>query len=102
MPIPDYQTIMLPLLQLASDNKEHQLREATETLADQFFLTNDERNELLPSGIRTVFSDRVSWARTYLKQVGLLSYPHRSSFRITDTGLDLLQEGLKSIDVKLL
>jgi restriction system protein len=102
MSVPDYQTIMLPLLQLASDNREHQLREATETLADQFSLTNDERNELLPSGIRTVFSDRVSWARTYLKQAGLLSCPHRGSFRITNTGFDLLQEGPKSIDVKLL
>jgi restriction system protein len=59
----------------ASDRKEHQLRTVTETVADEFALTSEERNELLPSGSQFVFDIRVGWARTYLKQVGLIDSP---------------------------
>ena len=57
MAIPDYQTVMLPLLKLASDDKEHQIREAVNMLADQFKLTDTERKETLPSG-RAIFDNR--------------------------------------------
>ncbi len=73
--IPDYQSLMLPLLQYSADGEEHQLRATIEALADRFSLTMEERNELLPSGSRPFLTDRVSWARTYLKQAGLLSVP---------------------------
>jgi restriction system protein len=102
MAIPDYQTLMLPLLRLASDRKEHQLRAVTETLADEFALSSEERNELLPSGSQFVFANRVSWARTYLKQAGLIDSPRRGFFRITQRGLALLQEKPLCIDVNLL
>jgi restriction system protein len=55
MAIPDFQSIMLPLLQFASDQKEHSLREAIEQLAEDFALTDDERKELLPSGRQPAF-----------------------------------------------
>jgi restriction system protein len=102
MAIPNYQTLMLPLLRLASDRKEHQLRAVTETLADELSLTDEERNELLPSGNQAVFANRVGWARTYLKQAGLIDSPRRGLFRITQRGLDLLQERPIRVDVKLL
>jgi restriction system protein len=102
MAIPAYQTLMLPLLRLASDRKEHQLRAVTETLADEFSLTDEERNELLPSGNQAVFANRVGWARTYLKQAGLVDSPRRGIFRITQRGLDLLQERPIRVDVRLL
>jgi restriction system protein len=102
MAIPDYQTLMLPLLRLASDRKEHQLRAAIETLADEFALTYEERSELLPSGGQAIFANRVGWARTYLKQAGLLDTPRRGLFRITPHGLELLQEKPIRLDVKLL
>jgi restriction system protein len=92
MPLPDYQTLMLLLLRLASDRKEHQLRAVTETLADELALFSEERNELLPSGSQFVFANRVGWARTYLKQAGLIDSPCRGLFSITQRGLDLLQE----------
>jgi restriction system protein len=72
MAIPDYQTIMLPVLQLASDGQEHRFRDAVEQLAANFELTDAERSELLPSGTAPIFDNRVGWARTYLKQAGLL------------------------------
>jgi restriction system protein len=102
MAIPDYQTLMLPLLRVASDLKEHQLRAVTETLADEFALSSDERSELLPSGSQSVFANRVGWARTYLKQAGLIDSPRRGFFRITPRGLNLLQERPIQIDVNLL
>ena len=80
MAIPDYQTLMLPVLKLASDQQEHKLREAVEQLADEFALSDDERNELLPSGSQAVFNNRVHWSRTYLKQAGLLDAPKRGVF----------------------
>ncbi len=77
MAIPNYQTIMLPLLQLASDGREHKFSQAVEELADEFNLSTEERNELLPSGSQAVFNNRVGWARSYLKQAGLLESPKR-------------------------
>jgi restriction system protein len=75
---------MLPLLRLAGDGREYKFRDAVEALAVEFGLTADERSELLPSGTAFLFDNRVGWARTYLKQAGLLSSPKRGSFRITE------------------
>jgi restriction system protein len=98
MAIPDYQTLMLPLLRYASDGQEHSLREAIERLADQFQLTDDERKELLPSGQQATFDNRVGWARTYLKKAGLLAGSRRGYFVITDRGKSILGNGLQRID----
>lgn len=102
MSIPDYQTIMLPLLRLAVDGTEHQFREAVERLADEFALTDAERSELLPSGTAHVFANRVGWARTYLKQAGLLASPKRGVLRITADGSALLAKSPTRVDNNLL
>lgn len=67
--IPDYQTLMLPLLELLSDRKEHELQDLIKILSDKFNLTEEERNELLPSGNQEIINNRVGWARTYLKKL---------------------------------
>ncbi len=90
MAIPDYQTIMLPLLKLAADGQGHKKRDAVTSLSDHFQLTDDERSELLPSGNQAVMSNRVGWANTYLKKAGLLESPKRGYLRITSDGLELL------------
>jgi len=100
--IPDYQTLMLPVLLLASDQKEHKFRVAVESLAEEFSLSNEERKELLPSGNQAVFNNRVGWARSYLKQAGLLDSPKRGHFQITEKGLKLLAEKPDKINVSLL
>ena len=102
MPIPDYQSVMLPLLRLAADGVEHPFREAVEKLAEEFALTDSERSELLPSGTAHVFGSRVGWARTYLKQAGLLSSPKRGVFRITAEGSVVLSKNPAKIDNNLL
>jgi restriction system protein len=102
MTIPDYQTLMLPLLKLAADGNEHRFRDAIEQLATEFSLSDAERGELLPSGAQPIFDNRVGWARTYLKQAELLHSPKRGIFQITDAGRALLAEDPRRIDVSLL
>lgn len=102
MPIPDYQTVMLPLLRLTSKRIECPFREAVERLADEFALTDDERAEMLPSGTAHVFGSRVGWARSYLKQAGLLDAPKRGVFRITPEGKALLATNPSKVDNNLL
>jgi restriction system protein len=102
MPIPDYQTIMLPMLQMLSDRKERLVKDIVELLANQFGLTEEERSELLPSGQTFLFGNRVGWARTYLKKAGLVESPKRGGLIITERGLTILKQKPKKIDVSLL
>lgn len=102
MPIPDYQTLMFPLLKVVEDKKEYTLKEAVEILAIEFNLTEEERTELLPSGQAFLFSNRVGWARTYLKKAGLLDSPKRGILSITPRGLNLLKTNPDRIDNKTL
>lgn len=102
MPIPNYQSCMLPLLEFYSDNKEHSAHEACAQLAKKFQLTGAERQTLLPSGQQTVFENRVGWARTYLKKSGLIDAPKRGVNKITSRGLEVLQKNPTSIDVRFL
>lgn len=102
MPIPDYQSCMLPLLRFAGDGDEHQLKDAIAALAERFSLSDEERNELLPSGLQPVFTNRIGWARTYLKKAGLLSSPRRGYFKITDRGRNILKEHPSAINQKYL
>lgn len=100
--IPDYQACMLPLLKFASDEKIHTLPEAVTHIANLFHLTEEEKQQMLPSGLQAVIFNRVGWARTYLKKAGLLEDPKRATFKITNRGLDLLKENLPEISTKYL
>lgn len=102
MPVPDYQEFMLPILRLASDRQEHRLRDTVETMADEFRITDTDREELLPSGRQTVLFNRIGWAKTYLSKAGLLESPRRGSFQITERGLQVLSENPARIDGKYL
>ncbi|MDZ4711032.1 MAG: restriction endonuclease [bacterium] len=100
--IPDYQSLMLPLLKLVSDKQEHKYRDIVENLATEFQVTDEERKELLASGNQAIFDNRVGWAKTYLKKAGLLDSPKRATFVITQTGLDTLKKNPDRIDAKYL
>jgi len=99
MAIPDYQSFMLPLLQLAEDSKEYKLSDVIDALADKFNLSDEEREELLPSGAQTIIYNRIGWARTYLHKAGLFNTPKRGYFQITDRGKELLKQQPKEINV---
>lgn len=102
MAIPDYQSIMLPLLSLSIDGEIHRFRESIEELAKHFNLTPDERKELLPSGKQPTFDNRVGWARTYMTKAGLLTSPKRGLFQITERGKEVLSKNPRDINVSFL
>lgn len=98
MPIPDYQTLMLPFLRVATDGSEHRFRDTIEQLASEFRLSDEERAAMLPSGSAPMFDNRVGWAKTYLKQAGLIEATRRGYFRITQRGAELLATNPVRID----
>ncbi len=102
MAVPDYQSLMLPLLVIAGDGNEHSLNESIEILAQQIGVSEIDRNEMLPSGMQRKFDNRVSWARTYMQKALLLSSPGRSKFRTTERGLKVLKAHPPQINVKFL
>ncbi len=100
--IPDYQSIMLPLLEFISDGKEYKMRNVTDELAIKFGVTEEEQKELLPSGVAPVFYNRTAWAKTYLKKAGLIDSPKQGIVVISKRGLDVLKKKPSSINVKFL
>ena len=102
MSVPDYQSLMLPVLKNVSDGKEHKIRDIIETLAIEFQLTDEDRKELLPSGQQSIFDNRVAWAKTYLKKAGLVDSPKRAIIIITQRGLDVLDQKPLGINVRFL
>jgi restriction system protein len=103
MAVPDFQSLMLPLLRLAGDGMDHAFKEAVEAIAIEFSLTPEERNELLPSSSRTtLFYNRLAWAKTHMTMAGLLQAPRRGVFCITQRGRELLVSQLARIDMKTL
>lgn len=102
MEIPDFQTIMLPLVSLASDGKPHRIKDAITEISDHFALTEEDRAIMLPSGAEGLIDNRVRWARFHLKKAGVFSDPKRGQFQITDRGKELLSRNLKRIDMHIL
>jgi restriction system protein len=92
MAIPDYQTLMLPVLQSFSDGADHRVRDLIPWLADQFKLSPEERKELLPSGQQARFDNRIAWAASYMKQAGLLEASGHGFLTITMRGHEALAE----------
>jgi len=102
MTIPDFQSIMLPLLKFCSDGKEHTNREALDTLAQEFSLTEEEQKELLPSGQQCVFDNRVAWARAHMKMADILENTSRGVFRITERGQEIMKQNPQEINLRFL
>lgn len=103
MAVPGYESMMLPLLQFAARKgtvvHKHEMLDA---LAEVLNLTDEDRMEMLPSGIRSTFSNRAGWAITYLKKAGLLASTQKGYYQITDRGRGLLKKPISAINVKLL
>lgn len=102
MAVPDFQSMMLPFLGLLSDRQKHGYSEIAALLADHFRLSQDEKNELVPSGKQSRLINRVHWVSTYFKKAKLVESADRGTFRITDRGLELLSRKLDRIDMKTL
>jgi restriction system protein len=101
MAIPDFQTLMLPVLRIAAE-KEHSNREAVEIIVNQFSLSQEERERLMTSGHQPVIANRVFWAITYLFKACLIERPKRGRFIATKRGKNVLKENPEKIDIKFL
>ncbi|MFD2934463.1 restriction endonuclease [Spirosoma flavum] len=102
MPVPDFQSLMLPLLKFSADGLEHTPREAVEALAKTFNLTDSDRQELLPSGTQRIFDNRVAWTKTHILKAGLIESPRRSYFKISDKGRSVLAQNPATINIAFL
>ena len=102
MAIPDFQSVMRPVLATVQNGAPMPLSEVRVQVAEQFQLTEDERKERLPSGHQTVINNRVGWARTYLNKAGLLCIPTKGMVQITARGLNALAHGPERITVSWL
>lgn len=102
MPIPDFQSIMLPFLKCVADGNEYKHSELIKTLGKLFELSEDEMRELLPSGRQAIFTNRVGWTRTYLMKAGLIEYTRRGYCKITIRGVDVLTENPETINTAYL
>ena len=100
--IPKYEQIMLPLLTILGDGKEHQLSNLVEQLATHFKLSEDEKRQLLPSGKQPLFRNRVGWARSYMAKAGLIDSVKRGRYTISSRGKSVLKEKPKDIDAAYL
>lgn len=103
MPVPDYQTLMLPLLRcLAKQPGPVTVRQFLEPIGDEFGLSEEERAERIPSGQENLLANRLQWARTYMGKAELLSSPKRGLVQVTDRGRSLLAASPKRVDVETL
>jgi restriction system protein len=100
--IPDFQTMMRPLLLVLEDGQERTSTQIREALASEFSLTQEELAEMIPSGRAKTFANRVAWAMTHMYQARLLDRPRRSVYRITPRGIEVLAAEPKRVDLKIL
>lgn len=103
MAIPDFQTLMLPILELIGDGETRRVvPDITDPLGERFHLTPEERQKMLPSGAMPTFVNRTHWAVTYMGKAGLLSRPARGRIAITEVGKAALASQPAKVDVPFL
>lgn len=102
MTVPDFQTLMLPVLKTTADGGEVRIGDVVDRLADAFALSDEERAQLLPSGRQTTFANRVHWAKSHLTKAGLVELTRRAQFRITVAGREVLKSPPERITIRFL
>lgn len=102
MAIPKYHETMLPLLRYLADNKDHSIGDINEYLTSYFKLTDEEKNQLKPSGGQTLFRNRWGWGRFELKKAGLVETLLNADTKITQEGLNVLKQNPEKINRKSL
>ncbi len=102
MAIPDYETLMLPILKLLADKKSRKTSELVKSMIGEFNISPEDAKELIPSGRAKLINNRVGWACTYLRKAGLIESPQRAMNEITSDGLEALKIAPAKIDNKFL
>jgi restriction system protein len=102
MPVPGFESFMLPLLRALEDGADHPVSEVRERIAHEMALTEKDRAELLPSGKQAIFDNRLGWAKTYVEKAGLMATVKRGVYRITDDGRRLLAQKPDAVNKQVL
>ena len=102
MPVPDFQSLMLPVLQALVDGKNIHVRDVRERVASAEGLTDKDLQEMLPSGRQRAFANRVGWALSYLLRAALVERVQRGVYRIADEGTRLLAKPPSRLDIRYL
>lgn len=103
MAIPDYQSLMLPMLEALADGQVRRVvPDIADVMAARFRLTTEDLEQMLPSGAMPTFINRTHWASTYMSKAGLLERPKRGHIHITQRGLDLLATKPQRVDLSVL
>src|SRR5450759_2354001 len=102
VPVPDFQTLMRPVLELLADGDDHAVKAIQQALMERFSLSREDAEQMLPGGTGKLFANRVGWATTYLYQTKLIDRPRRAVYGITDRGRQVLAENPDRVDLKLL
>ena len=102
MPVPDFQSMMLPILTLLNHGNECAVRELTSAVATHFNLTEQDRAEKVPSGTQFTLANRVAWAKAHLGRAGLIDNPSRGRIRIADAGRQVLAERPDAVNCRYL
>lgn len=102
MAVPDFQSLLLPFLEVLKDKKVYSVKEIQTLLSSRFRLTDEDLQEMVPSQRQSKMYNRIIWASTYLKKAGLIKSAGRGLFSITVEGLKVLQEKPESINITFL
>ncbi len=102
MSIPNFESLMLPLLKLLKDEREYYIRDVVALLACDLNLTDIEIKNLYSRSKQPIFEKRVRWAITYLSKALLVKYPRRGYIKITMRGFEVLCEDIQVIDIQFL
>ena len=102
MTIPDFQTLMHPILAYLADGQQKSTRTVINAMSDEFGLTAEERAQMIPSGRAKLMDNRIGWSLTHLSQAGLIERPIRAQVRITPTGLEVLKSHPDRVNVSVL
>lgn len=100
--IPDFQTLMLPVLKHIGDNKEHSKKEVVEVLSNTMGLTEEEKRQMLPSRNQTIFYNRITWVIAHFKSAKIIENTKRGYIKITPLGMDILKQTPSSINLRFL
>ncbi|MBC8117869.1 MAG: restriction endonuclease [Candidatus Saccharimonas sp.] len=102
MAVPDFQSMMLPLLEAIADGAEHSNSAVYDSVARQMNVSAEDLQLMHSGGEQTVFYNRVAWGKTYLKKGGLLQSPKRGTIQITEAGQRMLKNRPAKIDIRFL
>lgn len=87
MPIPKFDELFNDILDLLSDKQEYKTRDVKEILSSKLDLTDEERQQLLPSGREPIIKNRIGWSLSALKKAGYVESQKWGSVNITEFGL---------------